>query len=138
MTDSPGSSERFTVRGRHGREYPLDLGTLRKWASQGTITPSHQIFIHSSQEWTCAGAIPAISELFNYKWGRVNPTLICPHCHEKGHVRTAPVKRKAGISGGKVMGGLLTGGVSLLATGLSRKQQLTQACCGNCGSNWDF
>jgi hypothetical protein len=48
------------------------------------------------------------------------------------------MKRKKGISGGKVMGGLLTGGISLLATGLSRKEQATQAHCDNCKSTWDF
>lgn len=71
-------------------------------------------------------------------WGPVNSAIICPHCQMKGKVRTKQVKRKAGISGGKVMGGLLTGGVSLLGTGLSRKQKLTQAHCDNCNSTWDF
>jgi hypothetical protein len=51
---------------------------------------------------------------------------------------TAQVKRKNGISGGKVMGGLLTGGVSLLATGLSRKQKMTHVHCYNCGADWYF
>jgi len=74
----------------------------------------------------------------NQEWGSVNSELICPHCQTKGRVHTKPVKRKAGISGGKVMGGLLTGGISLLATGLSRKQQLTQAHCDHCNSTWDF
>jgi hypothetical protein len=71
-------------------------------------------------------------------WGLVNPVFICPHCQTRGKVRTRPVKRKAGISGGKVMGGLLTGGLSLLGTGLSRKQQVTQAHCDKCASTWDF
>ena len=71
-------------------------------------------------------------------FGPVSPQYICPHCQTKGHVRTIPVKRKKGVSGAKVTGALLTMGVSMLATGLSRKEGLTQAHCGNCGSTWDF
>jgi hypothetical protein len=33
---------------------------------------------------------------------------------------------------------VLTGGVSMLATGLSRKEKLTQARCDNCHNQWDF
>jgi hypothetical protein len=43
----------------------------------------------------------------------VSRNMICSHCQTKGTVRTKEVKIKKGISGGKVMGGLLTGGVSL-------------------------
>lgn len=56
------------------------------------------------------------------KWGPVSPAYICPHCQTKGFVRTMPVKRKKGISGAKATGALLTAGVSILATGLSRKE----------------
>lgn len=48
------------------------------------------------------------------------------------------VTRKKGVSGAKATGALMTGGVSLLATGLSRKEGLTQAHCEKCGSTWDF
>ena len=48
------------------------------------------------------------------------------------------MKRKKGISGGKVMGARLTGNLSLLVTGLSRKEQATQAHCDHCNSTWDF
>ena len=70
--------------------------------------------------------------------GPISPQYICPHCQQKGFVRTIPVKRKKGVSGAKVTGALLTFGVSMLATGLSRKEGLTQAHCGNCSSQWDF
>jgi hypothetical protein len=60
------------------------------------------------------------------KWGGLNPRLVCPHCQVKGCVRTKRVKRKKGISGGKAVGGLFTGGLSLLFTGLSRKEKITQ------------
>jgi len=64
--------------------------------------------------------------------------LVCPHCQQKGYVRTGPITLKKGISGGKATGAVLTGGVSLLATGLSRKEQHTQAHCSNCNSTWVF
>jgi hypothetical protein len=71
-------------------------------------------------------------------YGNLNPVMICPHCREKGHTRTKEVKRKKGVSGAKVTGAILTFGVSMLATGLSRKEGLTQAHCDNCGATWDF
>ena len=81
-------------------------------------------------------------ELKNYKneiaWGPIKPEYICPHCQTKGDVHAKPVDRKKGVSGAKATGALLTGGVSLLATGLSRKENLTQAHCCNCDSTWDF
>jgi len=39
--------------------------------------------------------------------------MACPHCQNKGTISTKAVKRKKGLSGGKLMGGLLTGGISL-------------------------
>jgi len=72
------------------------------------------------------------------QYGYLKLEVICPHCQTKGHVRTKPVARKRGISGAKATGALLTGGVSILATGLSRKEGLTQAHCEKCGSTWDF
>ena len=72
------------------------------------------------------------------KWGPISPAYICPHCQTKGFVRTIPIKRKKGISGAKATGALLTMGVSVLATGLSRKETMTQAHCENCNSTWDF
>lgn len=64
------------------------------------------------------------------------PEIICPHCQVKGNVRIQPVKYKKGISGGKATAALLTGGVSLLATGLSRKVAGSQAHCDNCKMTW--
>jgi uncharacterized OB-fold protein len=67
-----------------------------------------------------------------------NPQMICPHCQTKGNVYTERTKMKQGISGGKATGALLTFGVSMLATGLSRKQKVTKAKCESCGSEWVF
>ncbi len=64
--------------------------------------------------------------------------LVCPHCQQAGHVTTKQVKAKQGISGGKAAGAVLTAGLSVLATGLSRKQHVTKATCGNCRSSWTF
>jgi len=77
--------------------------------------------------------------LFHYlQHGAQNAHLVCPHCHATGNVRAKSVRRKRGISGGKAMGALLTGGVSMLATGLSRKESVTQAYCERCTSTWEF
>lgn len=76
--------------------------------------------------------------LFGSAYGPLNAAMVCPHCQTKGQVRTTPTKRKAGISGAKATGALLTGGLSILAMGLSRKQAVTQAHCDHCGCTWDF
>jgi len=70
--------------------------------------------------------------------GHKNVEMICPHCSVRGEVRTKRAQVKKGISGGKASGAILTGGVSLLATGLSRKEAMTAAHCGNCHSGWMF
>ncbi len=70
--------------------------------------------------------------------GVLNSQMICPHCQRKGSVRTKPVKQKAGISGGKATAAIITGGFSVLAVGLSRKEKKTQAHCSKCGNTWFF
>ena len=62
----------------------------------------------------------------------------CPHCNEKGSVHTKKVNNKKGISGGKATAAVLTGGTSVLATGLSRKEKQTEAHCTNCNITWTF
>jgi hypothetical protein len=42
------------------------------------------------------------------------------------------------MSGGKVTAALFTGGVSLFATRLSKKENSTQAHCANCKNVWEF
>jgi hypothetical protein len=76
----------------------------------------------------------------NATWahGKVNSQMVCPHCQTRGKVRVKAIEKKAGISGGKATAALLTGGISVLATGLSRKEELTQAHCDNCSSTWAF
>jgi hypothetical protein len=62
--------------------------------------------------------------------------IVCPHCQTRGAVDTRQVRVKQGISGGKATGAILTGGASLLATGLSRKTHVTRLSCGACGMVW--
>jgi hypothetical protein len=66
----------------------------------------------------------------------LNPAMVCPHCQTAGKVRTRTVKVKGGISGGKATGAILTAGISLLGTGLSKKTKVTEATCGNCRMTW--
>jgi len=64
--------------------------------------------------------------------------IICPHCQTKGRVTTCHVRLKRGVSGGKAVGAMMTGGLSVLAVGLSGKEDATEAKCSNCGSVWHF
>ncbi|HPT73063.1 MAG TPA: hypothetical protein PLE74_12375 [Candidatus Cloacimonadota bacterium] len=72
------------------------------------------------------------------EYGKKNTMMICPHCQSKGTIRIKPIKKRTGISGGKATAAVLTGGVSVLATGLSHKEDLTQAHCGKCKNTWTF
>lgn len=73
-----------------------------------------------------------------YLWGSLHAEVICPHCQTKGNVHYKHLDRKKGISGGKATAALLTSGVSMLATGLSRKEQHIQAHCVKCNTTWDI
>jgi hypothetical protein len=71
-------------------------------------------------------------------YGKRNSDIVCPHCQTKGRVHTKTIDKKVGISGAKASAAVLTGGVSILATGLSRKDHLTEAHCCKCESTWTF
>lgn len=62
--------------------------------------------------------------------------IVCPHCGVRGHVVASTQKIKQGISGGKATAAIATGGYSLLATGLSRKVDVTKLHCRNCAISW--
>ncbi len=64
--------------------------------------------------------------------------LICPHCQATGYVSTKKVKVKVGVHGGTVTAAVLTGGISMLGTGLSLRHEKTEANCSNCKSSWLF
>jgi len=63
--------------------------------------------------------------------------IVCPYCQTQGSVSVQSVRRKQGISGAKATGAVMTGGLSMFATGLSRKQSMTHMACRNCGVAWD-
>lgn len=67
---------------------------------------------------------------------RQQAKLVCPHCGESGCVTTTETKKKQGISGGKATAAVFTGGLSLAATGLSRKNKVLVRSCSSCGSTW--
>ncbi|NLX45640.1 MAG: hypothetical protein GXY71_07000 [Treponema sp.] len=89
---------------------------------------------------------PALSEEekhqreINLIYGQINPELICPHCQTKGKVHISIIvnREKNGISGAKATAAILTGGASLLVTGLSKKEtkMSTRAFCENCKMTW--
>jgi len=62
--------------------------------------------------------------------------ITCQQCGSVGTVTTKEMKKKSGISGGKATAAVLTGGFSILATGLSRKDKVTQMHCSACGVTW--
>ena len=94
---------------------------------------------YNKSKWSKMGKNPAPSTpSASILHGTPKPEMVCPHCQVKGQVLSKLVSKKAGISGGKATGALLTGGVSLIATGLSRKEQQTEAHCKNCASTWHF
>jgi hypothetical protein len=62
--------------------------------------------------------------------------LTCPHCKSVGTVSQKMKKQKQGISGGKATAAVMTGGLSLFATGLSRKNKVTEMHCSACKVTW--
>lgn len=72
------------------------------------------------------------------QYGSINAAMMCPHCQTNGKIRTKHITQKKGISGGKAVATVLTGGLSLIAVGLSRKEGATQAHCDNCNNTWLF
>ena len=71
-------------------------------------------------------------------YGLINTAMTCPHCQTIRKIRTKNIKQKKGVSGGKATAAVFTGGLSLLAVGLSRKEGATQAHCDNCNNTWFF
>lgn len=72
------------------------------------------------------------------QFGPLNPHVVCSQCNTTGKCRVKPIDKKVGVSGGKATAAILTGGVSLLATGLSRKEKVSQVTCGHCKCSWQF
>lgn len=69
---------------------------------------------------------------------RQDAAKVCPHCQSKGSVHTHSITVKNGIDGRKATAAVVTGGWSVLATGLSKKDRQTEAHCSKCGATWRF
>ncbi|MCU1426269.1 MAG: hypothetical protein JWL83_269 [Actinomycetia bacterium] len=67
---------------------------------------------------------------------RGTKAISCPHCGTLGKVSVKEVKQKKGISGAKATGAVLTAGLSIFATGLSRKEKVQELHCKHCGMTW--
>lgn len=69
---------------------------------------------------------------------RQDGSIVCPQCQLKGNVSTTRNRKRKGISGGKAVAFIFTGGLSLPFAGISRMEDVTEATCANCGSKWEF
>jgi len=63
--------------------------------------------------------------------------LVCPHCHTRGTVTGKSGISSKGVSGGKAAGAVVTGGLSVFATGLSKNERVRKLTCSKCNSTWD-
>lgn len=71
-------------------------------------------------------------------YGNQNSQMICPHCQQKGWIRTKTDITSSSSDGKKVAGALITGGLSLLVTGAPENKSRTQAHCLNCKQTWYY
>jgi hypothetical protein len=125
--------------------YPLFLGFMC-WLEVAMMSDKEKASYKKRMAWVVqshsvdAVAIKKSKEISEKSliYGVVKPSIICPQCHKKGVVHTNPFDKKNGISGAKATGAILTGGISLLFTGLSRTDNVTQAHCNNCNTDWMF
>lgn len=62
--------------------------------------------------------------------------MTCQHCRTSGSISAKPVTVKDGISGGRAAAGVVTGGASVLVTGLSQRKNQLRYVCGTCGGSW--
>lgn len=104
----------------------------------GHIKLAQKLLAAAESTESFADKLGTSSGSYDLTYGKLNPGIVCPQCQMKGAVRTKSVKQKRGVSGGKATAAVLTGGLSVLATGLSRKEQSTQAYCARCRSTWHY
>ena len=119
-------SEKRKLDTLNKQKLELETKKIERLTIEKQLNTNTQSSNYSPSIWTIMGS------------GNVNIKLICQHCSEKGFVHVKTSKKKLGVSGGKATAALLTAGLSLFAVGLSRKQEVTEAYCGNCESRWYF
>jgi hypothetical protein len=111
---------------------------IRRKKLEAMSTEERDAFITRERNESNARARAAQARRDGTTYGPLNNVMVCPHCNTRGNIRTKGITSKKGVSGGKATAALLTGGVSLLAVGLSRKEKSTQAFCSNCRNTWAF
>jgi hypothetical protein len=108
------------------------------WRYSGSgIGADWRCIAHSKRVCSRCGPYPKIKGTMQ---GQVwpNPKRVnCPHCQGVGTVTAKGVKKKKGFSTGKATAALLTGGISLVGTGLAQKGEVTQLTCSACGISWE-
>ena len=129
---------------RADREVPADAGYTCPGCSQQLIRFQCPHCDGPGKAWLAPGA-PFTSCLGcgrKVELGMISapPTAatepVCPYCQTRGSVRTREEMAKQGVSGTKATAAVVTGGLSVLATGLSRKGLVTRATCDACGASW--
>ena len=113
------------------RPFPLQIKCSEEFIDKLPIFESTELCIDKNKSIPCSPGI--IGGLMGW---RHRPKIICPYCQTEGDVSAKRVEQKAGISGAKATGAILTGGLSLLAVGLSRKQEVLKHKCFNCKAEW--
>ena len=81
-----------------------------------------------------AGDVPATvqASATPVQTGRAN----CQYCNGVGTVVVQQMKRKKGVSPGKIAGAVVTGGISLVGTGVAKKVWMNQLTCTAWQMRW--
>lgn len=98
-------------------------------------TCGKKIYESASTGGVCRACLTAEKERQEAILNGLHPDVVCPYCRTSGHVYVNRELQKTGFSTAKTTFGVLTGGLSLLATGLAKKGIITTAHCRNCGMN---
>jgi len=83
------------------------------------------------------GAIQSLKQSYLVVNPGTHKRLNCPHCQGVGTVTIARVTKKKGVSTSKATAAILTGGISLIGTGLAKKGEVSQLTCSACGISWE-
>ena len=117
------------------RPFPLQIKCSEEFIDKLPIFESTELCIDKNKNKSVhsSSQMGIISGLMGW---RHRPKIICPYCQTQGDVSAKRVEQEAGVSGAKATGAILTGGLSLLFTGLSRKQKVLKHKCLNCKAEW--
>lgn len=136
---SEGSGVPAYDQSARGESVGSDPAGTAPTSDSGALRPSRECMVGPCEEPRADGSTYCDFHSSNHPYGgagRGDRQIVCPHCQSRGSVRTKEVRVKSGISGGKATGAVLTGGLSVVATGLSRKENRTQARCSKCRTVW--